>query len=222
MKSLLAKLDSLNPPAAIATAEQVKEPIQLTESAQMRVLSGLSTIVVESKKTAKKEEVATEEVELEKDEEETELVKEASEAQAAAREKFKSLVSSKKKSTGKEKAPAKEKAETKTTKKDGKQPPWLAKGKDAKAKVTDKPVTKKKTVKESVEHKLTFKQLITLVQESGGQQRIDATDADLFAWAQRVACNKFTESAKQEIYAGLVYERMGGSFEMYDILSEDM
>jgi hypothetical protein len=26
---------------------------------------------------------------------------------------------------------------------------------------------------------------------------------------------------KAEVYAGLVYERMGGVFEMYDVLSED-
>jgi len=80
---------------------------------------------------------------------------------------------------------------------------------------------KKKTVKESFEQKLTFKQMIKLVQESGGQQAIDPVDAELFAWAQRVAASKFNESAtKQEVYAGLVYERMGGVFEMYDVLSE--
>jgi hypothetical protein len=80
---------------------------------------------------------------------------------------------------------------------------------------------KKKTVKESVEQKLTFKQMIALVQESGGQQAIDPTDKELFAWAQRVAQTKFQESMKAEVYAGLVYERMGGVFEMYDVLSED-
>jgi hypothetical protein len=63
--------------------------------------------------------------------------------------------------------------------------------------------------------------MIQLVQESGGQQQIDPTDKELFAWAQRVALAKFTESTKQEVYAGLVYERMGGAFEMYDVLSED-
>ena len=80
---------------------------------------------------------------------------------------------------------------------------------------------KKKTVKESVEQKLTFKQMVALVQESGGQQAIDPTDKELFAWAQRVAQTKFQESVKAEVYAGLVYERMGGVFEMYDVLSED-
>lgn len=79
---------------------------------------------------------------------------------------------------------------------------------------------KKKTVKESVEQKLTFKDMVKLVQESGGQQQIDAVDQELFAWAQRVAKAKFTEAAKQEVYAGLVYERMGGVFEMYDVLAE--
>jgi hypothetical protein len=79
----------------------------------------------------------------------------------------------------------------------------------------------KKLVKESTEVKLTFKQMVALVQESGGQQAIDPTDKELFAWAQRVAQTKFQESMKAEVYAGLVYERMGGVFEMYDVLSED-
>jgi hypothetical protein len=80
---------------------------------------------------------------------------------------------------------------------------------------------KKKAVKESVEFgKLTFKDMLQLVQESGGQQQIDPVDKTLFAWAERVAKSKFQESTKAEIYAGLVYERMGGTFEMYDVLSE--
>lgn len=78
----------------------------------------------------------------------------------------------------------------------------------------------KKVVAESVEQKLTFKDMIRLVQESGGQQAIDPVDTALFTWAQRVAAAKFTESAKAEIYAGLIYERNGGVFEMYDVLSE--
>jgi hypothetical protein len=68
---------------------------------------------------------------------------------------------------------------------------------------------------------MSFKEMIKLVQESGGQQQIDALDQDLFAWAQRVARNKFDEGMKAEVYAGLVYERMGGRFEMFDVLSED-
>ncbi len=79
----------------------------------------------------------------------------------------------------------------------------------------------KKVVAESVEQKLTFKQMVQLVQESGGQQQIDAVDTELFAWAQRVAKNKLGEGMKAEIYAGLIYERNGGIFEMYDVLSED-
>jgi hypothetical protein len=79
----------------------------------------------------------------------------------------------------------------------------------------------KKVVAESVETKLSFKDMVKLVQESGGQQAIDPIDTALFAWAQRVAANKFTESTKAELYAGLVYERNGGTFEMYDVLSED-
>ena len=79
----------------------------------------------------------------------------------------------------------------------------------------------KQVFAESVEQKLTFKQMVQLVQESGGQQQIDPKDKELFAWAERVASAKFTESTKAELYAGLVYERMGGVFEMYDVLSEN-
>jgi hypothetical protein len=82
------------------------------------------------------------------------------------------------------------------------------------------PKGKKRPVKESVEQKLTFKDMVQLVQESGGQQQIDAVDQELFAWAQRVAKSKFQESTKADLYAGLVYERMGGVFEMYDVLAE--
>jgi len=78
----------------------------------------------------------------------------------------------------------------------------------------------KKVVAESVESKLSFKEMIKLVQESGGQQAIDPLDKELFAWAQRVATSKFNEGMKAEVYAGLVYERMGGVFEMYDVLTE--
>lgn len=82
------------------------------------------------------------------------------------------------------------------------------------------PKGKKRPVKESVEQKLTFKQMVQLVQESGGQQQIDAVDTALFQWAQRVATNKLGEGMKAELYAGLIYERNGGVFEMYDVLSE--
>jgi hypothetical protein len=80
---------------------------------------------------------------------------------------------------------------------------------------------KKKTVKESYEPRLTFRDMVKLVQESGGQQQIDALDKELFVWAQRVANSKLGEGMKAEVYAGLVYERMGGVFEMYDVLNED-
>lgn len=83
------------------------------------------------------------------------------------------------------------------------------------------PKGKKRPVKESVEQKLSFKEMIMLVQESGGQQQIDAVDKKLFAWAERVAKSKLGEGMKAEVYAGLVYERMGGRFEMYDVLSEN-
>ena len=83
------------------------------------------------------------------------------------------------------------------------------------------PKGKKRPVKESVEQKLSFREMMSLVVESGGQQQIDAVDQELFAWAQRVAKQKIGEGMKAEVYAGLVYERMGGVFEMYDVLSED-
>jgi hypothetical protein len=83
------------------------------------------------------------------------------------------------------------------------------------------PKGKKRPVKESVETKLSFKQMVQLVQESGGQQQIDPVDKALFTWAERVAKNKLGEGMKADLYAGLVYERNGGVFEMYDVLSED-
>lgn len=79
----------------------------------------------------------------------------------------------------------------------------------------------KKVVAESFEQKLSFKQMVQLVQESGGQQQIDPVDTELFNWASRVAKNKLGEGMKAELYAGLIYERNGGIFQMYDILSED-
>ena len=82
------------------------------------------------------------------------------------------------------------------------------------------PKGKKRPVKESVEGKLSFKDMVKLVQESGGQQQIDAVDTALFQWANRVAVSKLGEGTKAELYAGLIYERNGGVFEMYDVLSE--
>jgi hypothetical protein len=83
------------------------------------------------------------------------------------------------------------------------------------------PKGKKRPVKESVESNLSFKEMMALVVESGGQQQIDPVDDQLWAWAQRVAKTKIGEGMKADIYAGMVYERMGGAFEMYDVLSED-
>ncbi len=83
------------------------------------------------------------------------------------------------------------------------------------------PKGKKRPVKESVEQKLSFREMMSLVVESGGQQQIDPLDQELFAWATRVAKTKLGEGMKAEVYAGMVYERMGGRFEMYDVLSED-
>ncbi len=82
------------------------------------------------------------------------------------------------------------------------------------------PKGKKQAVKESVESNLSFKDMMALVVESGGQQQIDPVDNQLWSWAQRVAKTKIGEGMKADIYAGMVYERMGGVFEMYDVLSE--
>ena len=82
------------------------------------------------------------------------------------------------------------------------------------------PKGKKRPVKESVEQPMSFRDMMKLVVESGGQQQIDPLDKALFSWAERVAKNKLGEGMKAEVYAGMVYERMGGRFEMYDTLRE--
>lgn len=82
-------------------------------------------------------------------------------------------------------------------------------------------VDSKKVVAESVEQALSLKDMLRLVQESGGQQAIDPMDQALWTWANRVAANKIQESQKAEIFAAMIYERNGGRFEMYDVLSED-
>ena len=99
-------------------------------------------------------------------------------------------------------------------------PPGLQKAIASKTESKMMPKGKKRPVKESVETKLSFKQMVQLVQESGGQQQIDPLDKSLFNWATRVATSKLGESMKAELYAGLIYERNGGTFEMYDVLSE--
>jgi hypothetical protein len=167
-----------------------------------------------------------------------ESVEEASDAKKAAQDKFKAMIAKKKG----------EKKEESVKEAKGKKPDFLDMDKDGDKKepmkkaVADKkkgaapkkgvnpfakktesammPKGKKRPVKESVETKLTFKEMIKLVQESGGQQQIDPVDSALFTWAQRVAAAKFSESTKAEVYAGLIYERNGGVFEMYDVLSE--
>jgi len=157
----------------------------------------------------------------------SESIEEASDKQKAAREKFLAMVD-KKKGEKKEES-VKEAKKVKGKKAEEKmdeaaKPDFLDMDKDGNKKepmkkaVADK---KKKTVKESVEQKLTFRDMAKLVQESGGQQAIDPLDKELFAWATRVAQTKLGEGMKAELYAGLVYERMGGAFEMYDVLSEN-
>ena len=102
---------------------------------------------------------------------------------------------------------------------------YSGKAAEAEKKKTDEsammPKGKKRPVKESIEQKLSFREMMNLVVESGGQQQIDPIDAELFAWASRVAKQKLGEGMKAEVYAGMVYERMGGRFDMYDVLSED-
>jgi hypothetical protein len=125
------------------------------------------------------------------------------------------------KKAAKEADKGEDKKETKgLSAKQKKLPPGLQKAIAKKKGKTESVRTTKKVVAESVDMKLTFKDMIKLVQESGGQQQIDPLDKTLFAWATRVAQNKFQESTKAEVYAGLVYERMGGRFEMYDVLAE--
>ena len=84
----------------------------------------------------------------------------------------------------------------------------------------------KESVNESVEvikdpSNMSFVEMLKLVKESGGQQQIDPVDETLWNWAQRVATSKVEESNKAEIFAGLIYERNGGRFEMYDVMDED-
>jgi len=81
---------------------------------------------------------------------------------------------------------------------------------------------KKKAVKESVETKMSFVEMMKTVKESGGQQAIDPLDDTLWNWANRVAVSKVEESNKQEIFAALVYERNGGRFEMYDVVEKGL
>lgn len=121
---------------------------------------------------------------------------------------------------GNKKEPMKSAAKGKGDAKDGK------KGMSAKqakyfGKKNESVTASKKVVAESVEPKMSFRDMMKLVVESGGQQQIDPLDKALFAWATRIAENKLGEGFKSQVYAGMVYERMGGVFEMYDVLSEN-
>ena len=102
---------------------------------------------------------------------------------------------------------------------------YSGKAAEADKKKTDEskmmPKGKKRPVKESSESALSFREMMKLVVESGGQQQIDPLDKELFAWAQRVARTKLGEGMKAEVYAGMTYERMGGEFQMFDVLSEN-
>jgi len=124
------------------------------------------------------------------------------------------------------KSAAADKGDDKTADKKGlsdkqkKLPPGLQKAIAKKTEGKMMPKGKKQAVKESIETNLSFKEMMALVVESGGQQQIDPVDNQLWAWAQRVARTKIGEGMKADVYAGMVYERMGGAFEMYDVLSE--
>ena len=100
-----------------------------------------------------------------------------------------------------------------------KQAKYFGGGKKTESKMM--PKGKKRPVKESVEQKLSLKDMMRLVQESGGQQQIDPVDQALWNWANRVASAKVQESQKAEIFAAMIYERNGGQFELYDVLSEE-
>jgi hypothetical protein len=270
-KSLLNKLDSMEPPVATPAAPKLPQAVQLNEDAQLRVLSGASTYVAEAKKKAEAEEKVDEAAEKtdkpwtdksgkkhpgmavkgdkykgdEADKEEKKDKKKDESIEPQFKSKFMKMVEAKKADKEEKKKAKKEKMEEAMdpvgkedddVNNDGKKDKTddylknrrAAVSKAVGGKKEDKkktesammPKGKKRPVKESVEQKLTFKEMMKLVVESGGQQAIDPLDKDLFDWATRVAQSKFTESMKAEVYAGMVYERMGGQFEMFDVLSE--
>jgi hypothetical protein len=126
------------------------------------------------------------------------------------------------KKASKEADKGEDKKETKgLSAKQKKLPPGLQKAIAKKKGTAESVKTAKKVVAESVETKMSFKDMIKLVQESGGQQAIDPVDQTLWSWANRVAASKVQESQKAEIFAAMIYERNGGRFEMYDVLAED-
>ena len=137
-------------------------------------------------------------------------------AQKKAQEKFKAMVKGKKGDDKDSMDESSAKPDYIDIDKDGdKKEPMKKAVKDAKK-------GKKKTVKESVEPKMSFVEMMKLVRESGGQQAIDPLDDVLWSWANRVAKSKIEESAKQEIFAAMVYERNGGRFEMYDVVEKGL
>ena len=137
-------------------------------------------------------------------------------AQKKAQEKFKAMIKGKKGDDKDSMDESSAKPDYIDIDKDGdKKEPMKKAVKDAKK-------GKKKTVKESVEPKMSFVEMMKLVRESGGQQAIDPMDDVLWNWANRVAVSKVEESAKQEIFAAMVYERNGGRFEMYDVVEKGL
>ena len=126
------------------------------------------------------------------------------------------------KKAAKEAGKGSDKKETKgVTAAQKKLPPGLQKAIAAKKSKTESTRGSKKVVAESLDPILKFQDMLKLVRESGGQQQIDPLDKTLFAWATRVARNKLGEGLKAEVFAGMIYERNGGRFDMYDVLSED-
>jgi hypothetical protein len=283
-KSLISKIESIDGKIDTPKAPQLPKSVQLTEDAQLRVLSGRTTYVAEAKKKAEedvkeaddmkvgdKKNIATGTVEKTK----TGMIHKSSKAYGGSEEKesddeddkpkkkakkesvepeFKSKFMKMVEAKKEEAADKKKKMAKKEKMAEGSKPDFLDIDKDGDKKepmkkaagekgddkpagkkgMSDKqakyfgkktesammPKGKKKTVKESVETKMSFKEMVQLVQESGGQQQIDPVDKALFTWAERVAKNKLGEGMKADLYAGLVYERNGGEFEMYDVLSE--
>ena len=278
-KSLISKIESIDGKIDTPKAPELPKSVQLTEDAQLRVLSGQSSYISEAKKKKddeKKEEKVDEatktdkpwtdmkgnkhpgtavkgekytgkEADKEADDEEPKSKKPKKESvEPEFKSKFMKMVEAKK-DEKEEKAKAKKKKMDEAKKPDDDNdgvPNWAdekpgeddnaGKKKDGKKGMSAKqekyfgkknesammPKGKKRPVKESIEQKLTFKQMVQLVQESGGQQQIDPVDKALFTWAERVARNKLGEGMKADLYAGLIYERNGGVFEMYDVLSE--
>lgn len=99
-------------------------------------------------------------------------------------------------------------------------PPGLQKAIAAKTESKMMPKGKKRAVKESIQQRYSFKECLQLVRESGGQQQIDPIDSVLWKWAQRVAVSKVQEGVSADAMAAFVYERMGGEFALFDVLSE--